>query len=74
MSEKLLSNIVIKEPISLKSVRTLTGKTQKELAKHVGIPYTSYCRYELNTKNMQIGDLMKFCEKLGITIDKIKVN
>lgn len=69
----MVENIKIINKVTLKEIRNIMGKSQKEFAKYVGIPITTYRRYESNTKKMEIGKLCTICDKTGIPIEKIKV-
>lgn len=71
---RMLEKIQIVDKITLKELRSLTGKTQEEFAEFVEIPYTSYRRYELEMGNMSIDMLFRISEKTGVPVEKFKIN
>ena len=66
----MLKKIVIKSRISLKEIRILTGKTQKEFATYVEIPYRTYRRKEQGSK-MNASELSRISVITGVPMDKI---
>ena len=56
---------------SLKELRGLAGMTQEEFANFVGIPTSSYRRYERETSSMEFGRLVQICDKLGISVANV---
>lgn len=69
----MLEKIQVVEPITLKELRVLTGLSQEDFSREVGIPLTSYRRYEANTRSMDVGKLVDICDKVGVSINFIKV-
>lgn len=69
----MLENIQIMGKISLKELRKLTGLSQKEFAEKVSIPFTSYRRYEKNVSKMEVGQLFNICDKIGVSIENIRI-
>jgi transcriptional regulator with XRE-family HTH domain len=69
----MLENIQIMGKIALKDLRKLTGLSQKNFAEKVGIPFTSYRRYENNVNKMEVGQLFHICDVLGVSITNIKL-
>lgn len=69
----MLDNIQIMGKVSLKDLRKLTGLSQKDFAEKVSIPFTSYRRYESNVSKMEVGQLFNVCEKVGVSIESIKL-
>lgn len=69
----MIRNIQITGKITLAELRALEGMTQKKFAKFVGIPYTTYRRYEKNIKSAGFSEVVRICEKVGVGIEKIKV-
>ena len=68
----MLDNIQIMGKVTIKDLRKLSGLSQKEFAKLVNIPYTSYRRYERNASKMEVGKLFQICELTGVSITAIK--
>lgn len=60
--------IQINGKLSLRELRGLTGMNQEEFAHFVGIPVTSYRRYERDTSSMEFGRVVQICDKLGISV------
>lgn len=69
----MLDNIQIMGQITLKDLRKLTGLSQKNFADKVGIPFTSYRRYESNTSKMEVGQLFHICDEIGVSVANIKI-
>lgn len=69
----MLDNIQIVGKVTLKELRQLTGLSQEDFSKKVGIPCTTYRRYEKNPKNMEVGRLFNLCDILGVSISNIKL-
>jgi len=69
----MLENIQIMGKVTLKELRKLTGLSQEEFAKRVGIPFTTYRRYEKNPKCMEAGRLFRMCDILGVPVNNIKI-
>lgn len=68
----MLDNIQIMGKITVKDLRKITGLSQKEFSQKVGIPFTSYRRYESNVSKMEVGQLFHICDVLGVPIENIK--
>ena len=62
--------IVIRDRVTLKEIRTLTGKTQEEFAAYVEIPYTTYRRKEKGSK-INASELSRISVITGVPMDKI---
>ena len=69
----MIENIEIKGKITLAELRALKGMTQEKFAKYVGIPYTTYRRYEKNVGSAGFAEIVQICDKTGIGIEKIQV-
>lgn len=69
----MLNNIQIMGKVTLKELRRLTGLSQEEFAKKVGIPFTTYRRYENNPSNMEAGRLFHICDVVGVSIANIRL-
>lgn len=67
----MLSKVHITEPLTLREIRLLTGKTQKDFAAAVGIPLSTYKTYEYRPGKMEAGKLLHICEVLGVPLEKI---
>ncbi len=69
----MLQNVQITGKITLAELRGLVGMTQEKFAKFVGIPYTTYRRYEKNIACAGFSEVIKICDKVGVGIENIKV-
>lgn len=69
----MLENIEITGKITLAELRGILGMTQEKFANYVGIPYTTYRRYEKNIGSAGFSEIFRICEKTGVGIEKIKV-
>lgn len=69
----MLEKVQVVEPITLEELRVLTGLSVSDFAKQIGIPETSYRRYEREPKKMEVGKLIEISEKFGIPLEKIKI-
>lgn len=69
----MLEKVQIVEKVTLREIRNLANMNQEDFAKFVGIPYTTYRRYEADTKKIDFGTLLDICDKTGVPIEKIKV-
>jgi transcriptional regulator with XRE-family HTH domain len=69
----MLENIQIMGKITIRDLRSLSGLSQQDFAKKVGIPFTTYRRYEHDVSKMEVGKLFQICEIFGISISNIKV-
>lgn len=68
-----MGNIEVVGKITLADLRRINGMTQEKFSKYVGIPYTTYRRYEKNIESAGFADIVRICEKTGIDIGKIKI-
>ena len=68
----MLDKLQINGKVTLKQIRSSCGMTQEEFAEYVGIPFTSYRRYENNVSNMEFGKLSSLCDKVGVSISMIE--
>ncbi len=66
-------NIQITGKVTLAEMRVIMGMTQKKFAKFVGIPYTTYRRYEKNIGSAGFSEIVQICDKVGVGIENIKV-
>jgi len=66
-------NFEITGKITLKELRNISGETQLSFSQKVGIPLTTYRRYEKDTSKMDVGTLFKVCEKFGIDASKLRI-
>lgn len=57
---------------SLEELRRKTGKSKLEFSKKLGIPYTTYSRYENDLSAAPFSAVVMICEKLGVNISEIK--
>ena len=69
----MLQNVQITGKVTLAELRTRAGMTQEKFAKFVGIPYTTYRRYEKNIESAGFSEVMQICDRVGVGIEKIKV-
>lgn len=71
----LLDKITLKEntKLTIAEIRILTGCTQKEFARKVNIPYSSYVKKETGKINLSASELGNICEKMRISMDKVEV-
>lgn len=69
----MLENIQIMGKVTLKELRKLTGLSQKQFAEKVGIPFTTYRRYEKDPANMEAGRLFHICDTVGVSVACIKI-
>lgn len=69
----MLEKVQIIEKVTLREIRTLANMKQEDFAKFLGIPYTTYRRYEADAKKIEFGTLLGICDKTGVPIEKIKV-
>lgn len=67
----MLEKIEITDNITLKELRLLTGMSQSAFAHEVDIPFSTYRRYESNPSKMEVGQLFKICDTIGIPITKL---
>jgi transcriptional regulator with XRE-family HTH domain len=69
----MLDDIQIMGKVYLRDLRKLTGLSQKDFANKVGIPLTTYRRYEKDTSKMEAGQLFSICDMLGVSASNIKL-
>ena len=69
----MIQNVQIIGKITLAELRALSGMTQEKFAKFVGIPYTTYRRYEKNIRSAGFLEVVQICDRMGVGIEKIKV-
>lgn len=55
----------------LKDYREESGKSKIQFAKELGIPYTTYLRYEENLGKAPFGEVAKICQILKITFQEL---
>lgn len=67
----MLGKVELVGKVTLAELRKLSGMTQKQFAKFVDIPLTSYRRYEKDTSSMEVGKLLSICNKCGISLEMI---
>lgn len=68
----LISKIDIKEPLTFKEIRRLSGLSIPQFSKLVGIPSTTWRQYERCPSKIQVDKLLKVCNILGIDVSNIK--
>jgi transcriptional regulator with XRE-family HTH domain len=56
---------------SIRKLRIKAGFTQKEMAKELGIPYSTYSNYENNNRTPSIDTLSSIAQKLEIDINDL---
>lgn len=56
---------------SLKEYRNEAGKSKLQFAKILGIPYTTYLRYEENIGKAPFDEVVKICNRLEINVSEI---
>lgn len=56
---------------TLEDYRIDSGKSKMQFAKDLGIPYTTYLRYEADLKKAPFAEVARICEKLKIDIRQI---
>lgn len=57
---------------SLKDIRVERGNSKLEFSKMLGIPYTTYSRYEKNLNAAPFGVVAEICKRLDLKIGEIK--
>lgn len=67
----MLSKVQIHKPLTLREIRLLAGKTQKDFAAAVGIPLSTYKAYEYAPGKMEAGKLLHICEVTGVPLEKV---
>lgn len=68
----MMQGVQITGKVTLSQLRLLTGMTQKKFAMFVGIPYTTYRRYEKRIENAGFSEIVRICDRTGVGIEKIK--
>lgn len=56
-------------PKKLKAARTKTGFTQREVAKEIGIPYSTLANYEVGRTQPDIETLGTLADFYGVSVD-----
>lgn len=56
---------------TLREIRVESGKSKRQYAAMMEIPYTSYVRYEKNLSKAPFDIVVKICKKLKIDITNI---
>lgn len=69
----MLESIQIMGKVTLRELRKLTGLSQKDFSKKVGVPMTTYRRYEKDASRMEVGKLFEICDTLGVSVANIKI-
>lgn len=69
----MMQNVQITGKVTLAELRALVGMTQEKFAKFVGIPYTTYRRYEKNIDSAGFSEVVQICDRVGVGIEKIRV-
>ena len=59
------------QKVSLREYRENQAKSKMQFAKELGIPYTTYLRYEEDLKKAPFAEVVRICEKLQIGIAQI---
>ncbi len=59
---------------TVKQARLLSGYTQAEIANKMGVNVDTYRRIELDSEKASIKNIKKFCEIVGIPMEKILFN
>lgn len=74
MGENIKNKRVAKErKLTLRELRLSRGMTQQQFADFVEIPYSTYRKYETHSTGIELGRLMRICEKNGIPMERIKI-
>lgn len=61
-------------PKNLKSLRTESGLTQKQVAKELGITYQSYQAYELGLTLPTLQNFIKLCKLFDVSYEELLEN
>lgn len=69
----MIQNVQITGKVTLAEIRAIAGMTQEKFAKYVGIPYTTYRRYEKNIGSAGFSEIVRICDKTGVGIENIKI-
>lgn len=56
---------------TLKEYRLESGKSKLQFSKFLGIPYTTYLRYEADLQKAPFAEVTKICKRLNIDIKQI---
>jgi DNA-binding XRE family transcriptional regulator len=59
------------EVLTLKQARNLTGKTQTDIARAIGVCLATYRKYEENPGTMTISQARIFCREVGQPPERI---
>lgn len=68
----VVNNFHLVEPVDLKQLRMLYGLSQSGFANKLGVPLTTYRRWELNPRKMKIEDILNVCQKCEIQFMDLK--
>lgn len=55
----------------LEEYRIESGKSKMQFAKELGIPYTTYRRYEADLSKAPFAEVARICDKLNIKIQQV---
>lgn len=64
-------NEIIKIGDSIKKLRIAKGITQKEMAKELNIPYSTYSNYENNNRTPSVDTIATIADKLDVDINDL---
>lgn len=56
---------------TLKVLRAMRQKTQKQVADDLGITYQTYCAWEQDLTGVAIGKVLKLADYYGVRLDEI---
>lgn len=68
----LINKIDIKEPLTFKEIRKLSGLSIIQFSELIGVPETTWRRYEKYPSKIQIDKVLRICNILGIDVANIK--
>ncbi len=71
--DKVNQSVQITGKVTLAEIRAISGMTQEKFSQYVGIPYTTYRRYEKNIGCAGFSEIVRICDKTGVGIENIKV-
>lgn len=71
MKTILLDKVKIEKPVTVEELRVLTGKTQSEFAKNLGIPYGTYLKKEQGNSRFFKDEITKISRATGIPVNLI---
>lgn len=71
----LLEKVNIKEEkkLTVEEIRILTGLSQVEFAKNIGIPYSTYVKKEKNITRFFADEIKHISTKFNIPLEKISI-